>query len=88
MDLAGYSDWVKKIDSLKKLQNFLSKRRFDYIVWEDPFSQEISEQKILRLLLQSLAPAGQLLAKRDFRADTIWTELGDGWFRHIKPGTH
>nr|WP_325251493.1 glycosyltransferase [uncultured Oscillibacter sp.] len=87
-DLAGVSDRVKKIDSLKKLQNFLSKRRFDYIVWEDPFSQEISEQKILRLLLQSLAPAGQLLAKRDFRADTIWTELGDGWFRHIKPGTH
>lgn len=87
-DLAGVSDRVKKIDSLKKLQSFLSKRRFDYIVWEDPFSQEISEQKILRLLLQSLAPAGQLLAKRDFRADAIWTELGDGWFRHIKPGTH
>lgn len=82
-DLAGISDRVKKIDSLKKLQRFLSKSRFDYIVWEDPFPQRVNEQKILQLLLDALAPAGQFLAKRDLHADTTWTELGNGWFRHI-----
>jgi len=82
-DLTGISDRVKKIDSLKKLQKFLSKCSFDYIIWEDPFPQGINEQKILQLLLDSLAPGGQLLAKRGLQADTAWTELGDGWFRHI-----
>ncbi len=82
-DLMGISDRVKKIDSLKKLQKFLSKRSFDYIIWEDPFPQGVNEQKVLRLLLDSLAPEGQLLAKKDLHADTAWTELGDGWFRHI-----
>lgn len=84
-DLAGISDKVKKINSLKKLQKFLSKSRFDYIVWEDAFPQGLSEQKILQLLLDSLTPGGQLLAKRDLHGGTAWTELGNGWFRHINP---
>lgn len=85
-DLAGISDRVKKVDSLKKLQKFLAKKRFDYIVWEDSFPQGVNDQKILQLLLDSLAQGGQLLAKRNLRTDATWAELGDGWFRHINAG--
>lgn len=83
-DLAGISDKVKKIDSLKKLGQFLSESRFDYIVWEAPFAPTINEQKILRLLLDSLVPAGQLLTKRKLSVGDAWSELGNGWFRYMK----
>lgn len=86
-DLAAVSDRARKIDSLKKLGQFLAGNHFDYIVWDDPFPAAISEQKVLDLLLDTLAPAGQLLTKRKLPADAVRTEWKGGWFRYARKGT-
>lgn len=83
-DLAGVGDRTEKIDSLKKLGQFLAGNPYDYIVWDDPFPPAVNERKILDLLLNALTPAGQLLTKRKLPAKAVRMEMENGWFRYTK----
>ena len=76
-DLAGVSDKVEEIRSRKDLERFLSGKKFDYIVWEDPFLSKADRQGLLRLLQGALHPNGRMFVKGT--VENGWRELGNQW---------
>ena len=86
-DLAGISDEVQTVSRLKELKKYLAGRKFNYILWEDPFLPETDGKIMIRLLREALTEQGVLLVKESEPLAKIisgqcgWGELGNGWFR-------
>lgn len=77
-DLAGISDEVEKVCSQEGLKQFLKGKKFDYIVWEEPFPSTQNGREILELLQAALLSGGQLLIK-DCPTGNKGKALGDRW---------
>lgn len=84
-DLAGVGDAVEKVRDLKELKGFLSGKKYDYIVWEDPFPSGAGGDKkeALRTLTEGLLPGGKIFAK-DISPEDKWKNMGNGWYCRAK----
>lgn len=83
-DLKGIGDEAQIISSISEARNFLSKRCYQYIVWEDDFLAG-SSSELISLVKNALAPGGMLFAKKHKQTMELlnacgkWDELGEDW---------
>lgn len=84
-DLKGIGDEAQIISSISEARNFLSKRCYQYIVWEDDFLADSPSSELISLVKKALAPGGTLFAKKHKQAMELlnacgkWDELGEDW---------
>lgn len=83
-DLKGIGDEAQIISSISEARDFLSRRCYQYIVWEDDFLAG-SSSELISLVKKALAPGGTLFAKKHKQTMELlnacgkWDELGEDW---------
>ena len=85
-DLDGISDEAKLITSITDLKQFLHGKRFQYVVWEEPFLTEQLFISVFEACRERLRVGGQLFLKlTEQREDSLlqvhltMTDIADNW---------
>lgn len=92
-DLKGIGDNAQVMRQLKQFKQYIAGQKYDYIVWEETFHPQISDQVLLQYLDNILSPTGRMFVKKRESLSAFvsteqgWTELGNNWF-FLEKGVH
>ncbi len=63
-DLKGIGDYAEHLSKIKEFKEFLYQKKFDYIVWDDPFLTQFKFSTLLELCKEHLASNGKLFLRK------------------------
>lgn len=91
-DLRGISDEAQFIQRVEDFNDFLQKRSFRYVVWDDPFLMNDSFQNIIQQVMEHIQPGGTIFIRESGQCaawirDCSAENLGEGWFQICREGS-